>query len=122
MGDRLRLILFDVDGTLVDSQGLIYASMRTAFETCGLTPPERQWVVGRIGLSLDQIVADHAPAELVPRVVEGYKAAYFEGRERLGTVATSPLFDGIRDVLDTLRSQDWTLLGVATGKIQTRFG
>jgi phosphoglycolate phosphatase len=116
MGDRLRLILFDVDGTLVDSQGLIYASMRTAFETCGLTPPERQWVVGRIGLSLDQIVADHAPAELVPRVVEGYKVAYFEGRERLGTVATSPLFDGIRDVLDTLRSQDWTLLGVATGK------
>lgn len=116
MPDRLRLVLFDVDGTLVDSQGLIYQSMVTAFAGAGLPQPDRAMVVGRIGLSLEQIVADLTPDADVSAIVAGYKHAYFEGRERLGTVATSPLFDGMRAVLETLRAQDWTLLGVATGK------
>lgn len=116
MPDHLRLVLFDVDGTLVDSQGLIYQSMVTAFVTSGLAAPDRANVVGRIGLSLEQIVADLAPDADVEAIVAGYKHAYFQGRERLGTVATSPLFDGMRTVIETLRAQDWTLLGVATGK------
>ena len=41
MSGPLRLILFDVDGTLVDSQGDIVASMTAAFDAVGHPVPAR---------------------------------------------------------------------------------
>jgi phosphoglycolate phosphatase len=37
-------------------------------------------------------------------------------RQKSGSAETSPFFAGMRDVLDQLKTQDWTLLAVATGK------
>ena len=55
----LRLILFDVDGTLVDSQAAIVGSMTVAFDKAGLTVPARQAILSIVGLSLPQAMAPH---------------------------------------------------------------
>ncbi len=116
---NLKLVIFDVDGTLVDSQGDIHACMVRAFETEGLAKPSRSEVRAIVGLSLPQAVARLSPGiEEKPRtrVVETYKAAYADNRRKLGAAASSPLFDGAREVLERLHAVDHILLAVATGK------
>ena len=113
----LRLVIFDVDGTLVDSQAEIMAAMSVAFESHKIIMPERQVVLSIVGLSLDE-----AFAQLCPQVsdrstlVEAYKDAFVDLRGAEGTGERSVLFPGAREALDLLAGQDHTLLAVATGK------
>lgn len=114
----LKLVIFDVDGTLVDSQGDILAAMAVAFAELGLSVPDRKTVLGIVGLSLPQAMAALAPEqppETVARLVETYKDTYAELRRRGGPEA-SPLYPGIPALLDRLSVRDETLLGIATGK------
>lgn len=115
----LRLVVFDVDGTLVDSQGTIVSAMMLAFEQEGLSAPDREDILATVGLSLDhgmrQLVPDLAPSQQAA-IAERYKAAFMTQRLQQGTKATSPLYPGIREVLDHLHGQDNVLMGVATGK------
>lgn len=116
---ELRLVIFDVDGTLVDSQADILAAMRFAFEGEGQPMPARESVLGIVGLSLDVAMARLAPqldAGSQARLVQGYKDSYMSLRADKGSKASSPLYPGALDVLHTLHAQDDVLLGVATGK------
>ncbi len=45
----MKLILFDVDGTLVDSQNIIVAAQRKAFAAYGLEPPGREVSLSIVG-------------------------------------------------------------------------
>ncbi len=116
---KLRLALFDVDGTLVDSQADILGAMTLAFERAGVAPPSRTAVLGIVGLSLEVAIPRLAPdltAEQHLEMVEGYKQAYVTLRAQAGARESSPLYPHVRDVLQELGAQDHTLLGVATGK------
>ncbi len=118
MSTPLRLVLFDVDGTLVDSQGSIVGAMSAAFSEIGLTAPERSDILSIVGLSLDYAMAElapEAPARVRDDLVEAYKSAYHAQRLRDGA-AHSPLYPGARDALDWLSGLPEVLLGVATGK------
>jgi len=53
----LRLIVFDCDGTLVDSQAAIIHAMREAFDAADLPAPSDEEVRGIVGLSVPQAVA-----------------------------------------------------------------
>lgn len=115
----LRLVIFDVDGTLVDSQGDIVASMHHAFGAIGAPTPDRAAIVGIIGLSLDVAMARLAPdldAADHAALVEGYKRSYMALRAEVGAAQSSPLFPGTRAMLEALGARDDLLLGVATGK------
>ncbi len=118
MTEPLRLVIFDVDGTLIDSQAHILASMAAAFEGEGLIPPGRDETLSIVGLSLPVGVARLAPEAdevLQDRLVEGYKDAFARLRVENGA-ALSPFYPGAREALDWLAGQDDILLGVATGK------
>lgn len=119
MSKPLRLIVFDVDGTLVDSQADIVASMTTAFQGAGVPVPDRAAILSIVGLSLDVAIPQLAPGlrdETYAAMVQGYKTAYMRLRAAQGTQQSSPLYPGIRSVLDGLQAVPEYLLGVATGK------
>lgn len=114
----MQLVIFDVDGTLVDSQGDIVASMTSAFEAVGHAVPDRAAILSIIGLSLDHAMLKLAPeADAATRdtMVEAYKSAYQALRIKAGA-ASSPLYPGIRNAVEALAAQPETLLAIATGK------
>ena len=113
----LRLVIFDVDGTLVDSQAEILAAMALAFQSEGLVLPERGTVLSIVGLSLAEafaVLCPNAAQAQRARLVEAYKAAFMQLRTQ--DQEMGPLFPGARAALDVLAAQDHTLLAVATGK------
>lgn len=120
MNKELRLILFDVDGTLADSQGAISSAMTQAFEGVGLSVPHQREILSIVGLSLPLAIAELAPetdAATQAALVEGYKNAYMTERLAAGA-GHSPLFAGALQTLAALHSVPEYLLGVATGKSQ----
>lgn len=111
-----RLAVFDCDGTLVDGQADVCDTMEQAFSLAGLPSPDRNEVRRTVGLSLSRAVASLAPDlenDAVGEVVELYKQAFFARRQ--DGLLYEPLYDGIVDLLENLRSAGW-LLAVATGK------
>ncbi|WP_299734773.1 HAD-IA family hydrolase [uncultured Roseobacter sp.] len=116
MSAPLRLVIFDVDGTLVDSQADILAAMAQAFAAVGQPAPSRSAILGIVGLSLDVAMARLAPDADHGRMVQGYKDAYMALRAKTGAAQSSPLYPGAREALTRLRAQPEVLLGVATGK------
>ena len=111
-----RLIVFDCDGTLVDGQAAICASMDDAFAAAGLPLPDRNEVRRIVGLSLPQALARLAPdadPELRAHALEAYKASFRTARSD-GTLE-EPLYPGIEPLLRRLHAGG-ARLGVATGK------
>lgn len=111
------LIMFDCDGTLIDSQHGIVAAMDMAFATEGLTAPSRARTLGIVGLSLSEamlaLVPDADSAQIA-RLVESYKTAFTHIRST--PEHSEPMYPGMRDVISQLRGRDDVLLGIATGK------
>lgn len=120
MSAPLRLVLFDVDGTLVDSQGSIVHSMTSSFQAASVAVPDRTAILSIVGLSLPHAIARLAPDQppaVQADLVEGYKQAYHANRLDLGA-ASSPLYPGAREAIEALHAVPEILLGVATGKSQ----
>ncbi|AZV76699.1 HAD family hydrolase [Parasedimentitalea marina] len=120
MSADLRLVLFDMDGTLVDSQGAITGAMAEAFAQVGHIAPSRDAILSIVGLSLDLAIEQLTPdmdAATRDAVVEAYKSSYMVSRQAAGR-SHSPLYPGTSDMLATLNAVPEYLLGVATGKSQ----
>ncbi|MCB2128647.1 MAG: HAD-IA family hydrolase [Rhodobacteraceae bacterium] len=110
-----RLAVFDIDGTLVDSQDQIVAAMTHAFDVTGHVLPERTQILSIVGLSLPEAIARLVPAfpaDEQDAIVTAYKHGFGQSRARLA----SPMFPGMRDLIDDLARVPGMILGVATGK------
>ena len=106
------LILFDCDGTLVDSQQQIVAAMQTAFADNGLAAPDADAVRAIIGLSLAVAVdrlASGLDDGLRQAVLASYRHAY------VASEASLALYAGVREGLEVLRHKGYWL-GIVTGK------
>ena len=111
----MKLVIWDIDGTLVDSHAIIMDSMAAGLAAASLPPLPTAAVSGIVGLSLPVAVATLLPdsdAATREKVVQGYRNAYFSAR----STAESPLFPGARDLLDRLAAREDVLMAVATGK------
>ncbi|CAM8651098.1 MULTISPECIES: HAD-IA family hydrolase [Sphingobium] len=111
-----RLVVFDCDGTLVDSQHSICTAMTRAFEDVQLPPPERLAILSAVGLSLPVAMARLLPdaeADFHDHLADRYKLAFQAMRREQGV--QEPLYPGIADLVAELDAAGW-LLGVATGK------
>ena len=112
----LRLVVFDVDGTLLDSEHNIVAAMTEAWAHMELGVPEPADVRRIIGLSLVEaceVLLPWAPGHLHRAVADAYKQAF--QALRLLPEREEPLFPGVAQALDELEAAGW-LLGLATGK------
>jgi phosphoglycolate phosphatase len=110
---RFRLIVFDWDGTLMDSEARIVACIQHAFVDVGRSPPSRDEARNVIGLGLDEAMALLWPAGSAAdrgRLIELYRHRFLSGEE-----AESSLFPGAHEALEWLSEQGY-LLAVATGK------
>ncbi len=110
---QFKTIIFDWDGTLMDSAGRIISAMQASAAVVGLPVPEEDAVRHIIGLSLDSVFdelfpeADHL---YKPKLFEEYRYQYIEA-----DTTPSPLFEGAEDVLLHLKEKGLSL-AVATGK------
>lgn len=113
----MKLVIFDCDGTLIDSQHAIYGSMSLAFDANGLPAPSRAEVLGIVGLSLPQALAVLAPRESEAtrgQIIDSYKSGFVGVRAQPQHQET--LYDGISAAVAALAARTDMLLGIATGK------
>jgi phosphoglycolate phosphatase len=111
-----RLVIFDCDGTLVDSQHLIVEAMNAAFRAHALDEPTARSTRRTVGLPLGEAIARLLPdggGEYLEPVSSAYKDAALALREHPDH--EEPLYPGVLGVLKALRLQQFQL-GVATGK------
>lgn len=111
MTDSIECIVFDWDGTLMNSEAQIVQCLHAAIANLGLEPMDDAIVKDIIGLGLKEAIDT-----LVPGRDAGFHRAFVEAyREHWFAHDGSDLFAGTRDVLQLLRSND-IRLGIATGK------
>ncbi|MGY1600756.1 HAD hydrolase-like protein [Geodermatophilus sp. SYSU D00815] len=105
-------MLFDLDGTLVDSTPGIWASVRVAAARLGLPAPTAEQLTQMVGPPLQDGFATvlRVPLPDVPRAVAAYRAHY-----AAGALLDVHLYDGIPELLGELASAGATL-AVATSK------
>jgi phosphoglycolate phosphatase len=112
MNNRFDLIVFDWDGTLMDSAAAIVAAINAACVDLGLEPPSEHRARHVIGLGLGEALRLAIPQLEVARyeeMIAAYRRHYLANDGVLG------LFDGIDSLLADLRGRD-KVLAVATGK------
>lgn len=108
---KYRLLVFDWDGTIIDSAATIAECIREASRSLGLEAPERERARHVIGLGLHdamRIVVPQLPAQRYPEFVASYREHFLARKDSM------QLFEGMRELLDGLSRKH--LLAIATGK------
>lgn len=113
----MRLIVFDCDGTLVDSQQTIVTATQTALAHYELPCPERRDILHAVGLPIDVALRRHAPdiddamlADMITIYRDTY-ATLLQQRDR-GQI----MFEGMRQLICNLGEMGDTFLGIVTMK------
>lgn len=109
---KYSAIVFDWDGTVMDSTHSIVVSIQSACADLGLSVPDARDAAWVIGLSLESALYRCVPdltASQLPLFLDRYRHHFFNRDHEI------KLFDGIVDVLGMVRQRD-AMLAVATGK------
>lgn len=111
--ERYQLIIFDWDGTLMDSIERIVSSVQAAAKSCSLNVPDNSQVSDIIGLSLPQAMKTLFPninASDTAKLIEQYRYQFIEVND-----TPMPLFTDTIPLLNAL-TQNNKILAIATGK------
>jgi phosphoglycolate phosphatase len=110
---KYQLIIFDWDGTLMDSSAQIINCMQLAIREVGAEQRSDAEICNIIGLGLEEAIHalyPQATQEFINKIAIVYRDYYlFKDK------TPSPLFDGVIDMLDELRKDGYDL-AIATGK------
>lgn len=107
----MKLVIFDFDGTLVDSRKLITESNRVVFGQFGLAPPSEEDSFSLVGMSLELVLQRLAGPDAP---VEKMVAAYREVLPLLRAAHAEVPFDGASELLAALAERGDVRLGIAT--------
>ncbi|QEX21913.1 haloacid dehalogenase [Hypericibacter adhaerens] len=111
-----KLVMFDCDGTLVDSQHTIVASMSAAWRSLGLSEPDPAAVRRVVGLTLETAIAALQPdadEQMLARLAAVFRREAVAARQ--SERYHEPLFPGIIEALDAIEGPE-VIFGIATGK------
>ena len=115
----MDLVIFDLDGTLIDSEAIILGAQYETFALCNRVHPGREAGLGVIGLTLDIALMRLAGlAEPDDVLTQTYRNVFNGMRERAESDPSlaEPLFPGVVELLAGLSQRPQTVLGIATGK------
>ena len=112
--DAMKLVIFDVDGTLVDSQHFIVEAQTRAFAAHGLPAPSRAEMLSIVGLSLVQAFEQLVPDGPAASLAQAYRDAW--SVMRLDPDYADEMYPGAVEAVNALAQRDDLLLGIATGK------
>ena len=111
MDSKIQFIVFDWDGTLMDSEEQIVSCLHAAIADLQLEPMDDDTVKNVIGLGLREAIDT-----LVPGRDDRFHQAFVDFyREHWFRSESSSLFEGVRETLEALKQRN-LILGVATGK------
>ena len=113
----LKLVLFDCDGTLVDSQHAIVSAMTRGWRAMGLGDPDPVLVRRCAAFEPTEMLRMLLPGAedwMIKRLAGLYRSAYYQPSPFLQPTA-EPLVAGMREALSALRDRGFGL-GIATGK------
>lgn len=113
----MKLVLFDCDGTIVDSAAVIHACMERTFMDFGVELPALAHTKSIIGLTLDiaiaQMLGRPVDAEIAAMTAR-YKEHFMLHRQNGGVL--EPAYDGLLPLIANLAARDDVILGIVTGK------
>lgn len=107
------VLIFDWDGTLLNSADHIASCICEGFDAAGLTPPTMDEARNIIGLGMVEAIQFLRPGiehELIIRIREAYAERFFSKQP-----TRDDLFDGVMDMLENAATQGFKL-AIATGK------
>ncbi|RDU52611.1 HAD family hydrolase [Helicobacter sp. MIT 00-7814] len=108
--NKEAVILFDLDGTLIDSTPAIVESFLHAYKVHNAPPPKREGIIQSIGHTLNSMFAQNGvKSEEVESYVSAYRECY-RARMEEGTT----LLEGAREAI--LQAHSFATLGVVTTK------
>ncbi len=113
LNNRFKLLVFDWDGTLMDSEAQIVSSLTNVIAELELDERTNPALRNVIGLGLPEAIRQLYPDEekdIVERFIERYRHHFLSGNQ-----GASVLFAGAIDVIRRLHAEGY-LLAVATGK------
>ena len=113
MDNRYKLLIFDWDGTLMDSEATIISCMQAAIAAENIAPRSYEEIRNIIGLGLKESIQQLYPRAdeiLVETLLDRYRAAFFSD-----AAPQSQLFSGVYDTIEQLHEAGF-LLAIATGK------
>jgi phosphoglycolate phosphatase len=109
---KYQLIIFDWDGTIIDSQAHIISCMKKSMADENLSIPPDNQIRHIIGLSLDRAILMLHPEldnVMVNRISDHYRRHFFAETHQ------SELFNGVAETIQDLHASGY-FLAVATGK------
>ena len=112
-----KLVLFDYDGTIVDSAIMIVKGAIEAFRMCGLPDPDPNKVRENIGKPLTTALNAYAPKgyEVKPEMISNAYRKWYAEQGRLG-LQDEPLFPGMFELILDLKKDKEFYIGIATNK------
>ncbi len=110
---KYHLLIFDWDGTLMDSQAQIVNCMQSAITELDMEPRSDKQITNIIGLGLDEAILALYPTldtKMIKLTAQTYRDYYlFKDK------TPSPLFAGVKEVISELQETGYDL-AIATGK------
>ena len=111
----MRLAIFDLDGTLIDSVALIVETVVASFTAAGQTVPDEKAIRAISGITAREALGILAP-DVDPVKVDLIMDIYRDEYLKRAGAGREPLFGGALAALDRLQADPETVIAVATGK------